>query len=191
MATKLLPAAWLLALALTLPAQAAEFEQVVTGKSRIGFEFRQMGVPVSGGFRTFAAQVAFDPARPEAARAKVEIDLASIDAGGQEADDEVKSKNWLHIQQFPKATFVSSSVKALGSDRYQLAGKLTIKGTTRDIVVPITFKPDGANGLLEGSFTLKRLDYGIGSGPWGDTDTVADEVHVTFRFLVAAAPAQK
>ena len=191
MATKLLPAAWLLALALALPAQAAEFNQVVTGKSRIDFVFKQMGVPVSGGFRAFAAELVFDSAKPEAARAQVEIDLASVDAGGQEADDEVKSKNWFHIQQFPKATFVSSSVKALGTDRYQLAGKLTIKGKTRDIVVPVTFKPDGANGLLEGSFTLKRLDYDIGSGSWGDTDTVADEVQVTFRFLVAAAAARK
>lgn len=191
MATKLLPAASLLALALALPSQAAEFDRVLTDQSRIGFEFRQMGVPVSGGFRTFAAQVVFDPAKPGASRASVEIDLASIDAGGQEADDEVKSKNWLHVQQFPKATFVSSSVKALGGDRYQLAGKLTIKGKTRDVAVPITFKPDGANGLLDGSFTLKRLDYGVGSGPWGDTDTVADEVQVTFRFLAAAAPAKK
>lgn len=191
MAKKLLPAAWLLALALAFPAQAAEFDQVVTGKSRIGFVFKQMGVPVSGGFRTYSAQVAFDPAKPEAARAMVEIDLASIDAGGQEADDEVKSKNWLHIQQFPTAAFVSSSVKSLGANRYQLAGKLTIKGMTRDIAVPIAFKPDGSNGLLTGSFNLRRLDYGIGSGPWGDTDTVADEVQVTFRFVVAAAAAKK
>lgn len=191
MATKLLPAAWLLALALALPAHATEFDQVITAQSRISFVFKQMGVPVSGGFRTFSAQVAFDPAKPEAARAKVEIDLASVDAGGQEADDEVKSKNWFHVQQFPKATFVSSSVKALGSDRYQLAGKLTIKGKTGEIAVPIAFKPDGSNGLLTGSFNLRRLDYGIGSGPWGDTDTVADEVQVTFRFLVAAAPAKK
>jgi polyisoprenoid-binding protein YceI len=191
MATKRLPAAWLLALALALPAQAAEFNQVVTGKSHIGFVFTQMGVPVSGDFSTFAAQVSFDPAKPDAARAKVEIDLASVDAGGQEAGDEVKSKNWFYIQLFPTATFVSSSVKSLGASRYQLAGRLTIKGKTHDIVVPIAFKPDGANGLLEGSFTLKRLDYDIGRGPWGDTDTVADEVQVTFRFLVAAAPATK
>lgn len=182
---------WALTLALApVPAaQAAGFGRVITDKSRIGFVFKQMGVSVDGSFRGFTAQLQFDPAKPEGALAQVEIDVASIDAGDEDANDEVKSKNWFHVKQFPKATFVSSSVKAVGADRYELAGKLTIKGKTRDIVTPVTFKPEGANGSLEGSFTLKRLDYGIGSGPWGDTDTVADEVQVKFRFLVTAVAA--
>jgi len=184
-------AAALLYWAILVPAHAAEFNQVQLDKSQIAFVFKQMGVAVDGRFPKFNAQIAFDPAKPEAGRTQIEIDLAAIDAGSAEANDEAKTKNWFHIQQFPKASFVSSSVKALGGNRYEAAGKLNIKGKARDVVAPFTFKPEGSGGTFEGSFVLKRLEFGIGSGPWGDTETVADEVQVKFKFLVAAAAAKK
>ena len=181
----------LLSLGLLPCAHATEFSQVQLGKSQVAFVFKQMGVPVDGRFRKFNAEVAFDPARLESSRAQVEIELASVDAGSSEADDEVKSKNWFYVQQFPTAKFVSTGVKSLGGNRYEVAGKITIKGKTRDVVAPVTIKQDGGNALFDGAFTLKRLEYGVGSGPWGDTDTVADEVQIKFKFLVSAAAAKK
>ncbi len=172
-----------------LPAVAAVYNQVQPDKSRIGFVFKQMGVAVEGRFPKFSAQVAFDPTKPEAGSAQIDIDLASIDAGAAEANDEAKTKNWFHIQQFPKASFASTGLKPLGGNRYEVAGKLTIKGKSKDIVFPASFKPEGAGGLFEGSFAIKRLEFGIGAGPWGDTDTVADEVQVKFKLTVAAGAA--
>lgn len=176
----------LLALACSAAA-AAEYNQVLPDKSQVAFVSKQMNVPVDGRFRKFAAQIAFDPARPEAGRAQIDIDLASIDTGSTEADTEVKSKGWFNVQAFPAARFVSSAVKPLGNNRYEVSGKMTIKGTTRDVVAPFSFRPDGTNGMFEGAFTLKRLEYKIGEGVWSDTDTVADEVQVKFKFLVATA----
>jgi polyisoprenoid-binding protein YceI len=176
-----------LALAAAQPAGAALLNQMQQDKSRIGFVFKQMGVAVEGRFPKFSAQVAFDPAKPETGHAQIDIDLAAIDAGAAEANEEAKTRNWFHIQQFPKASFVSTGVKPLGGNRYEVAGRLTIKGKSRDVVAPFTFKPEGAGGLFEGSFTLKRLEFGVGAGPWGDTETVADEVQVRFRLAVAAA----
>jgi polyisoprenoid-binding protein YceI len=171
---------------IAVPARAAEFGQVIAAKSRMDFAFKQMGVSVDGRFQRFAAQMNFDPTRPQNARARIDVELASVDAGGDDANTEVKSKNWFNVQQFPVATFVSSAVKALGGNRFEATGRMTIKGTTRNVIAPFTFRPEGGNGVFEGTFLLKRLDYGIGSGPWGDTDTVADEVQIRFRFLVAA-----
>lgn len=165
---------------------AAEFSHVVHDKSSIVFISKQMGVPVDGRFRKFTAQVAFDPANPEAGKAQIEIDSGSIDTGSKEADDEVISKNWFNVKIFPTVKFISSDVKALGGGRYEVAGKMTIKGKTRDVVAPFTFRQEGNNAHFEGAFTLKRLEYGVGDGPWSDTGTVADEVQVKFRFLVAA-----
>lgn len=172
--------------ALPLAAAAAEFNAVQPEQSRVTFVSRQMGVPVDGSFRKFAAQVAFDPAKPEAGRAQVDIDLASIDAGSAEADEEVKGKNWFDARSFPTARFVSSAVKSLGGGRYEAAGRMSIKGRTQDIVAPFSFRQEGANAVLEGSLPIKRLQYGIGSGVWSDTATVADEVLVKFRLTVAA-----
>lgn len=171
------------------PAFAAQYDRILTDQSRISFVSRQMGVPVEGQFRRFTGQIAFDPARPETARATLEVELASFDMGSREVYDEVVSRNWFDVRQFPTARFVATSLRHLGGDRYEVRGQMTIKGRTRDITVPATFRPQGRNALLEGSFPLRRLDYGIGTGPWGDTSVVADEVQVRFRLVAAEAAA--
>lgn len=165
---------------------AAEFNAVVPDKSAINFVARQMGVPVDGKFRKFTAQIAFDPAKPEQGHAQIEIDLASIDAGSAEANDEVKDKAWFNTREFPAAKFVSGSVKSLGGNRYEANGKMTIKGKTRDVVAPFSARIDGNTAVLDGIIPILRLQYGIGDGLWADTATVADEVQVRFRFTLSA-----
>jgi polyisoprenoid-binding protein YceI len=160
---------------------AVEYTTVLPKQSSIGFEFRQMGVPVKGGFKRFTTQMQFDPARPEAARASIEIDLASIDAGSSEADAESAGKLWFNRSLYPKATFVSKEVRALGNNRFELRGTLTLKGKSRDMAIPVSYAPGKAVSNFDGSFVLKRLDFGIGEGMWADVATVANEVQVRFR----------
>jgi len=160
-------------------------------KSAITFISKQMGVPVEGKFGKFSLQLAFDPAKPGEGRVRVELDAASIDTGSEEANDEVKGKGWFDVKSHPAVRFVSSSVKSLGANRYEVGGKLTIKGHTRDLVAPFTFKPAGSAAVFDGVFTLKRLDYGIGEGVWSDTATVADEVQVKFHIMARADASKK
>jgi polyisoprenoid-binding protein YceI len=174
----------LLAMLAAPAAHAVEYRTVLPQQSTIHFEFRQMGVPVKGGFRRFAAEMAFDPAKPEAARAQIEIDLASIDAGSPEADDESAGKLWFNRSAYPKATFVSSQIRALGDNRYEMRGTLTLKGRSREMTVPVTYMPGKNAATFDGSFVLRRLDFGIGEGMWADVTTVANEVQV--RFKIAA-----
>ncbi|WP_374336234.1 YceI family protein [Methyloversatilis sp.] len=173
-------------LALTVPAMAAgTYNRVLPEKSTLAFVSQQMGVSVDGTFRKFAATLDFDPAKPEAGKATLDIELTSIDAGGPEANDEVKGKNWFDVKQFPTARFVSTSVKPLGNNKYEVRGQMSIKGKTREVAAPFSLKPEGTGAVLEGSFPLKRLDYGVGTGAWGDTSVVADEVQIRFRLAVA------
>lgn len=183
--TRFALAALLGGLALTPLAGAAEFNAVQADKSSLGFVYKQMGVPVEGRFRKFAARISFDPAKPTAARAALDVDLAGIDAGSAEANDEVAGKAWFDAKNHPQARFVSSAVKALGGNRYEVAGTMTIKGRSREISAPFTLTPQGNNALLEGSFVLKRADFAIGEGMWADFGTVANEIQITFRFLAS------
>jgi polyisoprenoid-binding protein YceI len=178
--------AWVLLAALAAPsAHAVEYRTVLPKQSSISFEFRQMGVPVKGGFKRFTAQMVFDPAKPEAACAQIEIDLASIDAGSSEADEESAGKLWFNRSAYPKATFVSSQVRALGNNRYEMRGTLTLKGRSREMVVPVTYAPGKNAATFDGGFVLKRLDFGIGEGLWADVATVANEVQVKFRIAAS------
>jgi len=176
-----------LALALVLvPLSAPAQQKVIAAQSAIRFVTRQMNVPVEGQFKRFDATVAFDPKKPEATRAEFEVDLASIDLGNAEGEHEAKGKPWLNVAAFPKARFVASSVKALGGNRYEAAGTLTIKGASQNVVAPFTLAEAGGVRTVEGQFPMKRLQYKIGEGAWAETDTVADEVLVKFKFALPA-----
>lgn len=166
-------------------ANAVEYRTVLPAQSAVGFEFRQMGVPVKGSFRRFTPQMKFDPARPEAASAQIEIDIASINAGSPEADEESAGRLWFNRSVYPKATFVSSHIRALGNNRYEMRGTLTIKGKSREVIVPVSYTPGRHAAVFDGSFLLKRLDFGVGEGMWADVATVANEVQV--RFKIAAS----
>ncbi|WP_374244178.1 YceI family protein [Zoogloea sp.] len=183
-----LPVALLLAAG---AAQAVEFNQVDAARSTLAFSSKQMGVPVPGSFKRFTSQIGFDPAKPTAAHTTLEIDLASIDAGSKDANDEVVGKQWFNVKAFPTAKFVSTGVRALGGNKYEALGKMTIKGQTRDVVAPFTFRQEGASGVFDGGFVLKRMDFGIGEGPWADVSAVANEIDIKFHVVANAAPAKK
>lgn len=165
-------------------AQGAEFNTLQADKSSISFTSRQMNVAVEGAFRKFSAAIRLDPAKPEAGQARIEIDPSTIDAGSDEANDELKEKLWFSTREFPRATFLSNTVKALGGDRFEVGGKMTIKGKSLDVRTPFTLKKEKDSLLVDGSFTLNRLDYGLGTGVWSDTSVVADEVKIKFHFVL-------
>ena len=178
-------AALALTSALTLPSlgHAVEFNAVQADKSAITFAYKQMGVGMEGRFKKFSAQLAFDPAKPTAAKATLDVDLASIDTGSAEANDEVAGKQWFNTKVYPTAHFSSSSVKALGGNRYEVAGQLTIKGRNQVVTAPTTVTVQGKAATFDGTFTLKRADFAIGEGPWADFGTVANEIQIKFHVL--------
>lgn len=164
------------------PAAAANVDYA---KSEITFVSKQMNVPVQGSFRKFTARIDFDPNKPAAAKAEIEVELASIDTGSRDADAEVGKKPWFNTGAFPTAKFVSGGVSKTGPDKYEARGRLSIKGIGQEIAAPFTVKRAGDVVTYEGGFTLKRLQFGIGEGVWSDTDTVADEVQVKFRIVTS------
>jgi polyisoprenoid-binding protein YceI len=172
-------------------AAALEFGQVLTNESTLAFGYTQMGVPLDGKFNKFAAQLTFDPSKLNKAQAKIDIDLASIDTGSAEANDEVAGKLWFDTKNHPKASFTSTGIKSLGGNRYEASGKLSVKGRTQDVKAPVTFQSIGNKGLFDGAFTIKRLDYAIGEGVWTDISTVANDIQIKFHLVVNAAPSKK
>lgn len=165
-------------------AYALEYSKVQPDIGAVTFVSKQMNVTVEGAFKKFTAQIKLDPVKPESGFARIEIDLASIDAGSAEANDEVKGKSWFNVAEFPKAVFVSSSVKSLGSGQFEAIGKMNLKGKSMEIKAPFTIKDEKNMLNIMGSFSLKRLDFGIGSGLWSDTSVVADEVQIKFIFVL-------
>ena len=150
-------------------------------KSSVSVSFKQMGVSVDAAFKKFSAQLDYDPAKPEKSHAKLEIDIPSFDLGDPDYNSEVLKKEWFNASQFPKASFVSSAIRASALGKLEVTGKLSIKGKTIELTVPLLVRKDGAATVFEGSLPIRRLAFGIGDGEWKDTSIVADEVIIKFR----------
>jgi polyisoprenoid-binding protein YceI len=150
-------------------------------KSSVAAVFKQMNVPVEAKFKSFNATVDYDAAHPEAAKASVDILTASMDLGDPEYNREVAKKEWFNTAQFPKASFVSTAIKAAGPGKLNVSGKLTLKGKTADVTFPLTVKAEGNKQVFEGQLPIRRLAFNIGEGEWKDTSMVADEVLIKFR----------
>ena len=173
------------ALAQPKPAQA----QLVAAASEIGFTTRQMGVPVDGKFGKFTAQVSLDPKQPASGNVAFSIDTTSARFGSAEIDAEIPKAIWLDSKRFPQASFQSTAVKASGPGRFEVAGKLTIKGQVRDVVVPVALTQVGATSTASGQFVIKRLDFKVGEAEWTDTSLLANDVTVRFKLaLTGIAP---
>ena len=168
---------------------AAAQQKLVPAQSEIAFTSKQMGVPVDGKFKKFDAQVAFDPKKPEAAKIAFTVDLASVSFGSSETESEVAKPDWFNTKAFPQATFQSTAVKATGPGKFEVAGKLTIKGASQNIVVPVALAQAGGTTTATGGFVLKRLDFRIGDGDWKDTSMVANEVTVKLKFALTGVGA--
>lgn len=182
-------ALWLVALPPAL-AVAADW-RVDAASSRVGFAYQAMGSDIQGEFDRYTATVQFDPAHVDTAKVKMTIEAGSIDAGLPDATAEAVSANFLDVRRFPHAVFTSSSVKALGNNRYQINGELTLKNQRRPISLTALLKPEGKGQRMAGTFQLRRLDYGIGAGMWSDIETLKNEVRVAFSLLLLPAGAKK
>ena len=168
-----------------LAAQPAVAQQkLVPAQSEVQFTARQMGVPLEGHFKKFDAQVSFDPAKLATSKIVFTVDTGSATMGSRETDAELPKATWFNVPKFPQATFQSSAIKALGAGKFEVTGKLSIKGMARDVVVPVTLVQNGATTLATGALPLKRLAFKIGENEWADTSMVADDVQVKFKLAL-------
>jgi polyisoprenoid-binding protein YceI len=177
----------LLALA-TLPLASLAAQKIIPAQSEVSFVSKQMGVPVQGKFEKFDGTINVDPAKPEGGKVAFTVDLASASIGTPDTVTELKKAEWFDTAKSPNATFQSTSIKSTGAGKIDVTGTLTIKGIAKEIHVPITLAQTGDTLKVNGEFTIKRLDYKIGAGAWGDTSLVADEVLVRPKLTVQGTP---
>jgi polyisoprenoid-binding protein YceI len=179
----LAPSLALFLLATAAAAQTAPTATLVPAQSEIMFQVKQSGVPIDGRFRKFEARLALDPKAPQTGTVSIAVDTGSATVGFAESDVELPRAPWFNSAKFPRAVFQSSAINALGGGRLQAVGKLDLKGTVHDLVVPVTIVQSGAQSTATGEFVVKRLDYKIGENEWTDLSLVANDVRVRFKLV--------
>jgi polyisoprenoid-binding protein YceI len=174
--------ALLSAITFATPALAADWT-VQADKSHLGFSGAQTGAPFKGSFGKWNAEISFDPAHPEAGHAKVTIDLASARTGDTQRDTALPQADWFDVKHFPQATFEATGFTPKGGDAYEAAGRLTVRGVAKDVVLPFTLAIAGDGATAKGHLGLVRTAFGVGQGPWSSGEWVALEVGVDFDLV--------
>lgn len=159
--------------------------------STLQYQFTQAGAQNKGKFSHFTVVLDFSPDNLPASRLDVVVDMGSLDTGDRERDDTLKGADLFSVAKYPQSRFTSTQITRTATG-YDALGKLTLRGVSREIHVPFTFKSANeqgqAVGYLSGQTALKRLDYGVGQGDWKTTEWVGNEVSVPYSLrLVPAA----
>ena len=172
----------MLALASPVPAQAAHWT-VDYAHSKLGFSVLWSNEPFAAAFKTWKADIDFDPADLAHARADVSVTLASEASDEPDFDDGLKGALGFQVSQFPIARFVASSFTHRSGTDYVATGKLSIRGVTRDVMLPFTLTIDGTHAHMKGAATVIRTDFGVGQGMWTAPNPVAHDVTVTIDLV--------
>ena len=171
---------------LATPAYASNWA-VDDKESKLTFEASQPTETIVGSFKKFTPEIDFSEATPEAGKIKVTVDMASVDLSkNKDASDAIPTEEWFNIAKFPQAEFVSSKIEKTGNRQYAATGKLTIKGISKDVVLPFTLKPEGTQIRADGDLVIQRNDYKIGDGSkWSNERWLLYPVKVHYTILAS------
>ena len=175
---------FLLALLTSSSALAADWRSLPG--STLGFTASAQGEAFDGRFARFTPQIRFDPAKLADSRFDVAIDVASADTRNQERDELLRGVEFFGVKKTPQARFLASRFRALGGNRYAADGVLSLHGYSKPVSLVFTWV-GGGKPVLTGEASLKRLDFGVGTGDWTDTEDLPNEVKVKTRLLLAPA----
>lgn len=159
----------------------------VSGGGKLAFTVDWNGTPINGTFRRWNSDIRFSPDDLEQSRIRVTIDIGSASTADNQRDDMLLGESFLNAAVHPKAVFNSSSIRLLNEDRYSARGTLDMNGKTHPVTLNFKLKIDGTRAEVAGSSSLRRTQFGVGTGEWAATNEVADTVLITFDFTARAA----
>lgn len=156
----------------TALAQASSADTVPTWRvdathSFIGFKVRHLGLStVTGEFRDYNATVTLDPANPASFRAEAVIQTASVDTENERRDNHLRSDDFFDAENHPELRFVTKEVRDKGDGELEIVGDLTIRGTTKEIVLEGEVIGTATMGNservgIEAEGRINRFDYGL------------------------------
>ncbi|MBC8151361.1 MAG: YceI family protein [Bacteroidetes bacterium] len=151
-----------------------------TTKSAVTFTIRNAGFNVDGSFSGFAGNLAFDPAAPDKAQLIATVETATLNTDNSLRDGHLKKPDYFDAAAHPRITLKSVQIAKKGANEYVGTFNLTLKGVTRPVQVPFTFVRNGTAGTFAGSFTINRVDYGVGKKSF----LLSNDVTITLKIDV-------
>jgi polyisoprenoid-binding protein YceI len=182
--SKILALAAIVSAAATAASAAVETYAIDPVHSHIGFKIRHFVSNVPGAFTRFSGNILVDRENLENSSVEAVIDVGSINTFNEYRDADLKTASYFDAEKFGTMTFKSTSWKKTGDGTFDVTGGLTIKGTTREVVLKVTLLGFGAGmkgaqlSGWEATTTLAKADFGV-TGPAMIGKALGDEVAVS------------
>ncbi len=161
--------------------------------SRIGFVARHaMVTKVRGAFNQFEGSFHVDGENPNASKAKVVIEAASIDTGNEQRDGHLRSNDFFDMETYPNITFESTAVEAVDDTTVRVTGDLTIKDVTKPVTVDFEYTGSATDPFgnfrvgFEGSVSVNRKDWGVNWNAALEAGGVLVSEKITLEFDISA-----
>lgn len=154
---------------------------IIPNESYLKFTVIENDAPVTGEFKQFTGDIDFDPNALTNSHVNIMVNIDSVSNSYADFVTAVKSKDWLNVAVFPKATFKSNHFEKISDNTYEVQGTLTIRD--KSVPTSLTFHVEEYtqnNAKIKGSTLIKRNAFGVGQGDWSSTDSVKDEVKIDF-----------
>jgi polyisoprenoid-binding protein YceI len=181
-----LTAAALVAMMATAPAAFAA-DYVQAPGSTLVFASKYDGEVFTGKFSSFTTTLSFDPAKLATSKLDVVIPLTGTSTGNGDRDSTLSGADFFNVAKFAQARYTATKFRSLGGNQYAADGNLSLRGVSKPVTLTFTWTP-GAQPVLSGKATVKRLDFGVGGGDdWADTKTIPNEVAVSTKVVFKPA----
>ena len=176
----------ILSVSVSSASAAARSWELDTAHSNIYFSVTHIFSKVNGLFNDFSLDVNFDPENLEQSSFLFTIQVESINTNIAKRDKHLVSADFFDAGQFPQMIFESTRITGTGDGTYDVAGKLTVKGVAYDVTLPLklegvkehpTKKGTDVAGF-NGTLTIDRLAYGVGTGKFYEMGVVGKEVDI-------------
>ncbi len=148
--------------------------------SAITFKIKNAGITVDGSFTGLEADIKFNPLKPEEATITASVKTNTVNTGNDMRDEHIRKPEYFDAEKFPKITLQSVKIEKTGPITYKGLFKLTMKGVTKDVLIPFNFMKIPEKTEFKGTFSINRRDYGVG----GNSISMADNVTLALSIIV-------
>ncbi|HYK43906.1 MAG TPA: YceI family protein [Parafilimonas sp.] len=142
---------------------SAQSLKPVNDGSEIQFTIKNFGLNVTGHFSGLTGTIQFDPSNLSTSSFNVSVDATTVNTGVDMRDNHLKKEEYFNTAKYPAINFTSTHITG-DANGYTVSGRLTIKGTTKEISFPFTAVRQGDGFIFSGNFSINRKDFDLGGG---------------------------
>ncbi|QCX37748.1 YceI family protein [Aureibaculum algae] len=154
-------------------------QELTQNSASVDFKIKNMGFNVDGFFSDVKIATNFKSNDLENSYIKGVINVTSIDTDIKKRDKHLLTADYFEAETFPFIKLSSKKIERKASNKYLLTASLTIKKTTKTIVIPLEIIESANSIAIKSSFSINRLDYEVGTSSWVLSDIVKIQINYT------------